>query len=153
MTRSRSVGGEFGDYPQNVTVIPDSTLVTQIGTWKAAGTVIEGVMVVIWSLSANWTASVSTTNSLPELRIMHVENDADNTYLLTCEILGVVDDDDTWVSANKIMEFDYTGSPSLGEQCQLNGTDCYTMKGVSTGGAGKIVSIAEPTTAKIYVAL
>ena len=152
MTRARSVGGEYDPYPVYVTVIPDSTLVTQITTWKTAKTVIEGVMCLIWG-SANWTVSVSTTNSLPELRIMQVEDDADNTYLLTCEILGVADDDDTWVSANKIMEFDYTGSPSLGEQIQLNSTDCYVMKGVSTGGAGKVVSIAAPTTAKIYVAM
>jgi len=152
MTRARSVGGEYCPYPFPVTVIPDSTLVTQITTWKNASTQIEGVMCLIWG-AANWTASVSTTSSLPELRIVHVENDADNTYLLTCEVLGIVDDDDSWVSANKIIEFDYTGSPTLGEQVQLNGTDCYTMKGVSTGGAGKVVSIAEPTTAKFYVAM
>jgi len=144
-------GGDIGNQ-QDVGFYPDANLVTILDALKAAGNPLENVHVKM-TTAANKQITESGSGEIPEGKIIACEEDQTYTYVCTVRWFGYVDYEGTVCQCPRFVELAYTGDPSLGEQIQSSGATAKLVAGVTTGGRGKIISIDDPTTDKLIVAL
>jgi len=138
-------GGQVGEFA-HITVVPDSTFITELSALVAAGTQVDDSKLVNFTFSNNWEVTSPADNALPDGKIIEHHRDQDYTWILTIELYGFTDINGTWRPARGYVTLPYpTGSsPSLQEQVQVNSTTYYQCDGGSTG-IGAVVSLDEPT--------
>lgn len=135
-------GGDIGEFLQ-LTVTPDSALVTQITNWKTAGTNAGGKLVKFVT-SGNLEVTVVGNDEIPEAEILKVEEDMDSTYVLTVKVFGYTDAESAYHARPHYKVFAYNGTIALGNQVLVNGAGCDVVDGIASGGHGKVVMKDEP---------
>jgi len=109
MTRAREIGG--GDIGVGLIVpscIPDATFIAEITALIAAGTEVVGKF-VYFVTSGNYTVSSPAADGQPWGKIIAYENDADNTYILTCQIWQYADVEGNYHSATCVQHLPDNG--------------------------------------------
>ena len=151
MTRIRGLGGGNYGEPITLTCVPDSTFITEITALIAAGTDVVGKYVA-GATSANFTVTSPAADAQPWGEIIAYENDADNTYILTCEFWQYADYEAGYHSATKVRHLAYgDGTIALGQEVRIHGSTYMYVDGVNSGGRGFVFGIDEQESGYVDV--
>ena len=142
-------GGQKGEQ-LTLTLTPDSTLKSNIDAAILAGTKIEGKLIRLGT-GANFQAVTPANGEKPHGRILWKEKTA-TSYKLTCEIWGFEDGSGNFHPVTRVVNFEYSGSPSLGNQGLVYGATYRPIYGSATG-IGYIIGIDVPTTGRLDMLL
>ena len=145
---ARNLYGEF--VVDQVPFAPDADLITQIQAWNTAGTTFETEFFAKFSTTENWKLSKCTTNDIPEVRIQIVAPDNSLTFVVVGLVNGYIDYESNYKPYTAIRRFKYASgaAPSLTQQVAMTGTDMQTVKGVTSGGMGRVIAV---DTSNLYV--
>ena len=137
-------GGDQGNWLET-TFYPDSTFTTEITSLINSGTKVVGKLVSL-ATSANYKVTSPAASADPDGDIVALENDAVNTYRLTCRIWGYTSIDSARKGANRIIKFPYSSAPSLGQAIKVTGGTYRYVRGTATDGVGFVVSVDTTNT-------
>ena len=134
--------GQGGDYGRGleITVYPDATFAAEITALSNAHDIIGRV--VSWVTTANMSVTSPAASAIPDGKVIDVEPDNDNTWALTVRFWGYADVEGNRWPCNQIIEMPLSSTvASLGQEVQVDGSSYNAIKGVNTGGSGKVVSV------------
>ncbi len=139
-TRRRTVGtGDVGNF-LDITCYPDSTFATEITALIAAGTEVEGKLVSL-TWSANYQVTSPADGAIPDGKIISVEKDATNTYILGVRLFSYIDQNSVRHTPVAIINLAYSGTIALQDSIIVNGTTYKDVDDGTTGGWGAVISI------------
>ena len=130
-------GGDTGRFT-DVTCVPDATLATEITALVALGTVVEGSKLVSNTFSNNCEVTSPADGAIPDGRIMTVEKDATNTYLLTVRMWSYVDTNAARHSSPVLVYLPYDTALALHDSVVIDGSTYMYVKDGTSGGFGAV---------------
>lgn len=143
-------GGDAGAFLEVGGILADSTFITEITSLISSGTDVVGKLVQI-ATSANSTVTSPADGAEPDGRIIAYELDDFATYKLSCQFWGYQTYDSAYLSASRIVNFTYAGTPALGQYVEVSGGTYHDVEGTTTLGMGKIFAIDVPASGKLDV--
>ena len=133
-------GGDVGNH-LDIPCWPDSTLKTEIDALIAAGTTVEGSKLVSLTFAANYQVTSPADDAIPDGRIIKVEKDATNGYLLTVRLWSYIDQNAARHSPTQIITLPYsTGTIALQDSVIVNGSTYMNVDDGTSGGFGAVIS-------------
>ena len=135
-------GGDFGNH-LDVPCWPDSTLKTEIDALILLGTAVEGSKLVSLTWSNNYEVTSPADGAIPDGRIIKVEKDATNGYLLTVRLWSYIDQNSARHSPTQVVTLPYTtgAAPALQDSVVINSTTYMAVKDGTSGGFGAVISL------------
>jgi hypothetical protein len=136
----QGVSGGFLD----ITFVPDSTLETEIDALVAAGTKVDGKLVIIQT-SGNYTVTSPTTSEIPDGKIISWKKTASaaaTSYLLTVRLFHYVTQNSAHYCPSYIINLEYNASSTIaiGDTIVCYDSSYRDVTDGGTGGFGFIVS-------------
>jgi hypothetical protein len=150
MSTLPTVGGGQKGEQLTLTLTPDSGLKTAIDALIALGTKVEGKLIRLGT-GANYQAVTPANGEKPHGRILWKEKTA-TSYKLTCEIWGFEDGGGDFHPATRVVNFEYSGSPSRGNGGLVYGATYRPIYG-DASGIGYVIGIDVPSSGRLDMLL
>ena len=139
---ARSIGGGDTGTHLDIPCWPDSTFKDEIDALIAAGTAVEGSKLVTFTFSNNYEVTSAADGAVPDGKVIKVEKDATNGYLLTVRVFHVTDQNSGHFNPVEIISLPNSdGTIALQDSMIVYGTTYMYVDDGGAGGTGVCVSI------------
>lgn len=141
-----TVGGGNKGEQLVITLTPDSTFKSEIDALITAKTKVVGKLIQL-ATGANYSCTSPGNGEFAHGRILDYEKTS-TSYRLTCEVWGFTDGSSAFKAATRIVNLEYSGSPSRGNGGLVYGTAYRPIYG-NASGIGFIIGIDVPDSGRL----
>ena len=138
---AREVSNENVGFQLLMTAVPSTAFKTTLDTTTANGTDLDAAkgLLVKWTLSNNFEVAAVVNDTMPCGKIVGIEGDSVNGYILTIETWVVISSSSTFY-VTRCLHLPYSSATiALGDEVQSFGTTYY-VETAAGSGSGVVVA-------------
>jgi len=143
---AQTVGGGHVGPQLLVTLIPDSTFVTELDALRVAGTKITQSKLIALSWATNNECTSPANNAIFDGLIWNYSRfETSPYYYLTVDLISYIDQNSARHTPRRILHLPYSGTIALQDSVKIVGTTYMNVDDGTSGGWGAVIAKDVPS--------